>query len=311
MNKVLSWLLAGDVSIQYLTHRDLLRSAKPQLVELQNRIATEGWGKRFLAKQKRDGHWGRGYYQPKWISTHYTLLDLKNLGISRRVKQIKTIVEKIFTEKIDHEGSVNYSTKSRSDVCINGMVLNIASYFLIPQKKLQSIIDYLLTRQLADGAWNCVDYKGAHHSSLHTTISVLEGLLEYKSGGYDYKIKAIEEAERKAVEFILKHSLYKSHRTAALIDKRFLMLSYPSRWRYDILRALDYFQAARIKFDSRMNAALDILQKKQRKDGTWPLQMKHLGQVHFDMEETGGPSRWNSLRALRVLEYYEQKDVKT
>jgi len=309
MDKIVSWLLSGDVSIQYHVHKDLLQSDKTKLAELQKRIEREGWGKRFLSMQKPDGHWGRSFYQPKWTSTHYTLMDLKNLGIGRSVPKIRLSVEKIFTEKIDHEGSVNYATKSKSDVCINGMVLNIACYFLMPQQKLQSIIDYLLARQLADGGWNCIDYLGAHHSSLHTTISVLEGLLEYKDSGYNYKIKAIKEAELEGIEFILKHYLFKSERTAEIINKKYLMLSYPSRWRYDIFRALDYFQAAGVPYDRRMNDALVILRKKQRKDGTWPLQLKHPGKVHFNMEESGGSSRWNTLRALRILNCYRQKDL--
>ncbi|MDY6866015.1 MAG: hypothetical protein SVY15_08620 [Halobacteriota archaeon] len=98
---------------------------------------------------------------------------------------------------------------------------------------------------------------------------------------------------------------FQSHRTGEIIDKKMLMLSYPSRWRYDILRALDFFQEAGIDYDERMNPAIEILLKKRRKDGRWPLQMKHKGQVHFDMEETGKPSRWNTLRVMRVLRWFK------
>jgi hypothetical protein len=130
----------------------------------------------------------------------------------------------------------------------------------------------------------------------------LEGIQEYIANGYDYRRLELDRMAAEAREFILQHRLFLSDRTGEIIDKRFLMLSYPSRWRYDILRALDYFRAAGIEYDSRMQPALGVLLKKRRKDGTWPVQAKHPGQVHFDMEKTGSPSRWNTLRALRVLQ---------
>jgi hypothetical protein len=132
----------------------------------------------------------------------------------------------------------------------------------------------------------------------------LEGIQEYKANGYAYRLDELEEAAARAREFILMHRLYLSDRTGEIINKRFLMLSYPSRWFYDILRALAYFQSAGVPYDPRMGPALDVLQKKRRKDGTWPVQAKHTGQVHFNMEKTGGSSRWNTLRALRVLEHF-------
>ncbi|MGD2027866.1 MAG: hypothetical protein PVI99_08630, partial [Anaerolineales bacterium] len=139
-----------------------------------------------------------------------------------------------------------------------------------------------------------------------TTISVLEGILEYARNGYHYRLEELLSAAGKAREFLLEHNLFRSDKTGEVIDKKWLMLSYPSRWRYDILRALDYFQFAGACYDPRMQDALDILMKKQRKDGTWPVQAKHPGQVHFDMEQTGAPSRWNTLRALRVLDHFRE-----
>jgi hypothetical protein len=135
---------------------------------------------------------------------------------------------------------------------------------------------------------------------------VLEGILEYARNGYHYRLEELLSAAGKAREFLLEHNLFRSDKTGEVIDKKWLMLSYPSRWRYDILRALDYFQFAGACYDPRMQDALDILMKKQRKDGTWPVQAKHPGQVHFDMEQTGAPSRWNTLRALRVLDHFRE-----
>jgi len=308
MNKeeqLIEWLLNGDVSIQYQVHRDLLKSDLKIQEKLQRRIEKEGWGREFLSKQREDGHWGNGFYDPKWTSTHYTLLDLKNLGLPNDNEKVRSIIETLLKTKIFDDGGINYArTIKVSDICINGMVLNFSSYFNVITPETYKIVDYLLFHQMKDGGWNCEHIHGATHSSLHTTISVLEGFHEYKKAGVDYRREEIEKAEREGIEFILKHQLFKSHRTGEIIDKKMLMLSYPSRWRYDILRALDYFQSANIKYDDRMNSAIEVLLKKQRNDGKWPLQMKHPGQVHFDMERIGQASRWNTLRALRVLKCY-------
>ena len=144
---------------------------------------------------------------------------------------------------------------------------------------------------------------------MHTTISVLEAVHEYAANGYRYRLDELQAAAEQAREFLLMHRLFRSDRTGEVIDKRWLMLSYPSRWRYDILRALDYFRAAGTAYEPRFQDALDVLISKRRKDLTWPVQAKHAGQVHFDMEKTGGPSRWNTLRALRVLAHFTGFDV--
>ena len=185
------------------------------------------------------------------------------------------------------------------------MFLNYASYFESNENDLKSIVDNILSLQLKDGGFNCnYNRTGASHSSLHSTLSVIEGIQEYLHKGYSYRISELKTAEYESREFILQHNLFKSDHTGEIIDPKMLLLSYPSRWRYDILRALDYFQFAGIKFDPRMSDALDILIKKQRPDKKWPIQAKHPGQTHFDMEQPGTASRWNTLRALRVLNHF-------
>lgn len=185
------------------------------------------------------------------------------------------------------------------------MFLNYAAYFLTEEDDLKSIADFLLSEHMKDGGFNCnSNGKGATHSSLHTTISVIEGILEYAKNGYEYRLEELQEAGEKSREFLLRHRLFRSDRTGNIIDKKMLMLSYPSRWKYDILRALDYFRVAGVEYDPRMQDALIVLKKKRRKDGTWRLQAKHPGQVHFELEETGKPSRWNTLRAMRVLKHF-------
>ena len=297
------WLLEGDVAIQYQVNRDLLGSERPAL---RKRIGSEGWGARFLQARNDNGHWGRAFYQPKWISTHYTLLDLKNLALPPDHPDPIDAITMILRDQIGEDGGVNPSRAiKQSDVCLNGMFLNYACYFQVAQPALHSIVDFVIAQQMPDGGFNCqANRQGAVHSSLHSTISLLEGILEYASNGYEYRLAELEGMAAEAREFILQHQLFRSDRTGEIIDKRMLMLSYPSRWKYDILRALDYFQAAGIDYDPRMQPALDILQKKRRKDLAWPVQAKHPGQTHFDMEKTGGPSRWNTLRALRVLNHF-------
>jgi hypothetical protein len=301
--KILNWLLDSDVSIQYQVHRDLLNQDFP---DLRARIATEGWGAQFLRARHKEGHWGRGFYQPKWISTHYTLLDLKHLCIAPDHPQIRESIAFILENHKEQDGGVNPAvTIKNSDVCVNGMFLNYAAYFGAPTEALESIVDFLIAVQMPDGGFNCQsNQQGAVHSSLHSTLSVLEGIHEYVSTGYSYRVTELDPIAQQAREFILQHRLFRSDKTGEIIHPRFLMLSYPSRWFYDILRALDYFRAAGIGYDPRMQDALDVLLGKRRKDGKWPLQAKHTGQTHFEMEKSGQPSRWNTLRALRVLSHF-------
>jgi hypothetical protein len=303
-NDVINWLLSGDVSIQYQVYRDLLEFDKKQL---RDRISTEGWGARFLKKRNKEGFWGRGFYQPKWTSTHYTILDLKNLAMTQNNKEIRQSLSQIIQNHKGPDGGIYpIGTVKKSDVCLNGMFLNYASYFGTKEDNLKSIVDFLLSEHMKDGGFNCdSNRKGAKHSSMHSTISVLEGILEYAKNGYRYRLKDLQEAEDKSRTFLLQHKLFRSDRTGDIIDKKMLMLSYPSRWRYDILRAMDYFRLAGVEYDSRMDDAIDVLLKKRRADNKWPLQARHPGQTHFYIEKTGKPSRCNTLRALRVLKYFE------
>ena len=223
MNKVLRWLLEGDVSINYQVYRDLLDDERPSL---RKRIEEEGWGARFLALRKKDGHWGQGFYRPKWTSTHYTLLDLKNLATPPDNIKVRETISIILSEEKGQDGGVNPSKMIKaSDVCINGMFLNYASYFGAPQEEIKSIIDFLIGIQMKDGGFNCEsNRKGAVHSSLHSTISVLEGINEYKRNNYRYRINELTKIEPEAVEFILQHRLYRSDHTGKTIDKRMLLL---------------------------------------------------------------------------------------
>lgn len=303
-SQLIPWLLQGDVSIQYQVYRDLLDTKR---ADLQARIATEGWGAAFLAKRGPHGHWGRKFYQPKWISSHYTLLDLRHLNISPDQPEARATIDMIVKEEKSEDGGVNPAeTIAQSDVCVNGMFLTYACYFRTAEAKLRSVIDFILSQRMPDGGFNCrLNRSGAVHSSMHSSISLLEGMNEYLQQGYLYRADEIHEAALKAREFLLMHQLFLSDRTGKIIHKDFLRLAFPGRWKYDILRALDYFQQAKAPWDDRMQPAIDVLLQKRNKDNSWNLQAKHPGEQHFEMEKAGKPSRWNSLRALRVLKHFD------
>ncbi len=305
---IIHWLLEGDVSIQYQTYRDLLNQNIP---ELRNRIHKEGFGKSLLDLQSSNGHWGGGYYHYKWINTHYTLLELRRLNIITQPSIMDVINDILLVNKTDDGGIMsNPKVWKFSDVCMNGMNLNSMCYFSVDENKLVSVIDFIVLQQLQDGGFNCAyNYAkyGAKHSSLHSTISMIEGFNSYINHGYTYRLQEIKKLRDDSIEFILMHRLFKSDRTGEIINKKFTMLSYPPRWRYDILRALEAFREASIEYDERMQDAFDVILSKRFKNGTWPVQNKHPGKVHFEMEQIGKPSRWNTLRVLRVLKHFFPK----
>jgi hypothetical protein len=302
---ILDWLLEGDVSIQYQVWRDLLGFDNKKL---QTKIAVEGWGKEFLSRRNANSHWGYSFYQPKWISTHYTLLDLRNLNLRADNKMVQETIELVLKTSRAGDGGIRLgaSTSFYSDVCVNGMFLNYASYFKTHEKKLHTVVDSILNERMPDGGFNCRSTRsGAVHSSLHSSLSVLEGFTTFQKAGNTYRSDHIQHAINSAIEFILLHRLFLSDRTGKIISNDFLKFTYPCRWKYDILRALDYFQFAGVKWDSRMEPAINVLLSKRNKRGTWNMQAAHSGQVHFKMEEAGKPSRWNTLRALRILRHFK------
>jgi hypothetical protein len=307
---ILSWLLTGDVSIQYQVYKDLLNTFKPIL---QKRITSEGWGSQLLSFRKPDGYWGKSFYQPKWTSTHYTLLDLKNLNPLPGNKKVQeTLIKILKAEKGNDGGILPIGNTRRCDVCVNGMFLNYACYFHAKEEDLKSVVDFVLNEKMGDGGFNChSNTKGAIHSSLHTTLSVLEGILQYERNGYTHRLGELKLAQQESHEFVLLHKLFRSDKTGNIIKLQFLALHYPCRWYYDILKALDYFQSAKMKYDNRMDDALEVLLNKRTGEGLWKLASHHPGQSYFEMEQAGKPSRWNTLRALRVLKHFnkEEKEV--
>ncbi len=303
---IIEWLLQGDPAIRWQVMRDVVGSTHAEVHAERSRTAAEGWGAQILAEQTFDGLFGGGIYNPKWISTTYSLLLLSRIGILPETKPIQKSCCLLLEKGIYRDGGINYfKSMKNSETCVTGMILSILSFFHYPTNKYDLLLDYLMKEQLPDGGWNCRRYLGAHHGSFHTTINVLEGLQEYLNFTSRSKSEVVASRDR-AVEFLLQHRLFRSHRTGRVVDSKMTRLSFPPRWRYDILRALDYFQFSKIPYDSRMDDALQILQKRRQKDGCWILQQRHPGKSFFEMEEVGKPSRWNTLRALRILKHYEK-----
>jgi len=304
---VLDWLLAGDVAIRYQVHRDLLgHDDEP----LRRRIALEGDGAMLLAARGANGHWGRGFYQPKWTSSHYALLELKNLGLPQLTPAPRETAALILAEEKGRDGGLNPSRSiPQSDVCVNGMALNYLSYFGAPADHLESIVDFILGQRMPDGGFNCRSNRsGATHSSVHTSVSVIEGVTEYLRHGHPYRSDELSAAAASSVEFLLRHRLFRSERTGGPIDPEFTRLHHPARWHFDILRGLDAMADAGVAHDPRMADALEILRGRRRSDGRWAAGRAYPGQTHLPPSRAGQPDRWVTLIALRVLGSYPEAD---
>src|SRR6266513_1940842 len=282
----IEWLLGGDPAIRWQALRDLAGASDRTVEREQGQVARQGWGARLLARQDPGGTWaaGRGsdggLYSPKWISTTYTMLLLRDFGLPASNRQARKACKRLLDGGLQRDGGISYGTWAqwtrRSETCVTGMVLSILSYFMYDDDRLDTIADHLLRQQMPDGGGNCQRPSGATHASVHTTISALEGLRLYElhrgSG-----VRAVRAAQRRGREFLLMHRLFRSHRTGEIIKPAFTRFSFPPRWHYDILRALDYFQAVNAPRDRRLAEAIDIVRSKRGEDGRWPLQHMHRG----------------------------------
>lgn len=308
-DSVIPWLLNGDPALRWQALRDVT-SAPPQEIQREReRIPVEGWGARLLALQDQAGTWDRGIYTPKWTSTTYTMLLLRDFGLPPTNSQAQQACQLLLDRGFHRDGGINYfRSLNHSETCVTGMVLSILAYFQSQDARIHALADQLLAQQMPDGGWNCQSYNGATHSSFHTTISVLEGLRAYEKFQPQNKPK-IQHAQQRGREFLLIHRLFKSHRTGKVVKSDFTCFSFPPRWYYDILRALDYFRECGAEKDDRLSDAIEIVLKRQTNEGKWLLQNRHPGRTFFEMEQVGEPSRWNTLRALRVLKWWSGYQV--
>jgi hypothetical protein len=312
----LQWLLAGDPSIRWQTLRDLVGAEERTLERERKKIARSGWGARLLAKQNADGRWAggaafeTGLYSPKWISTTYTLLTLRDFGLAANNRQAQEGCRLLLDGGMQPDGGVNYGTRAKwsktSETCVTGMVLSLACYFELDDGRVESLVAHLLEQQMPDGGWNCRRPYGATHASVHTTISVLEGLRRYELFRRR-RLTAVRLAQKRGREFLLVHRLFRSHRTGEIIKPIFLRFTFPPRWHYDVLRGLDYFQAVDAPRDPRLTDAIDVVNQARDENGRWPLAHAFKGKTYFELERVGQPSRWNTLRALRVLKWWNAK----
>ncbi|AHC15911.1 hypothetical protein [Salinispira pacifica] len=311
------WLLEGDVSIRYMVHRDLLVHApQVQIRLLQRRLGLEGWAARLLEHyDEKTGMWGGGWYSPKWISTHYSLRSLKDLCIPPEHPVFRKAVADLIETQWENQPAERKNVspdhsrpggrKSRPlDLCVAAMMLDVQAYSGKDSPASRAIIDYILHTRYSDGGFNCNWDRGDSHSSLHSTLSVLEAFQMYQSLESGYRKEEIASAIASGEEFILKKRLFRSQTSGEVIDPAMLLLSFPVRWKYDILRALEYFARHGRPYDPRMEEALNVLVDKQRADGRWNNQGRYPGKVFFHMEEAGKPSRMNTYRVLYVLKAY-------
>jgi len=301
-----SWLLEdADPALAYQIHRDLLTADESRIRGLRARIAEEGLGRALLERRRSDGHWGNGVYNPKWTCTHYVLFELVQLGIEPDNAECRASASLLLDFPAGKDGGVNYArTVEYSDVCINGMILNIASYFGINDERVHRVVAFLLAIQMGDGGWNCEYYHGAQKSSLHTTISILEGISRFMTLGDPYRNRELEVARSKGIDFILKHELYKTFTTGEIIKDEFLKFCFPVRWKYDIMRCLDYFQSEKVAYDPMMGDALALVTAGLRRNG-YVSAYSQPGKVYPEVKALMDGKKWNTLRALRVQRRYQ------
>jgi hypothetical protein len=310
----LDWLLDSDPAIRWQVLRDLVRAPAAVVAAERARVATEGWGARLLGLQGEDGQWAGGACFPArsiepydksqgqpWISTLPTLQLLCDLGVDPSDDRVRRAVALVKDRcRWEHAGQPFFS--GEVEPCINGRTVTLGTYF---GQNVDSVVARLLNEQLEDGGWNCEMENGSVRSSFATTINVLEGLLAHEraTGGSAESVAV----RRRGEEYLLERKLMRRKSTGEVVDPAWLQFSFPARWHYDVLRALDYFRSVRDAPDSRIEEAIALVRAKQQKNGTWLLENTHPGKVHFALEDGDGrPSRWNTLRARRVLDWYER-----
>jgi hypothetical protein len=309
--QVIDWLLAADPAIRWQVMRDLTHEPADVIAAERSRVATEGWGARLLALQAPDGRWAGRPWSQDWTDTFHVLELLRLFGLDPESGQARRAIHLVQEHVIWRGGAPgetpwadNRFFEGEVEPCINGNVVATGAYFGVDMTPL---VHRLLGEQLPDGGWNCEVENGATVSSLGTTINVLEGLLEYERavGGPG----RVAEARSRGEEYLLERRLFRRKSTGEVIDPSWLQFSFPHWYFYDVLRGLDYLRDADVR-DERTAEAVKVVEGNRDPDGRWPLQNVHEGASHFEMEDgEGRPSRWNTLRALRVLDWVGVGDV--
>jgi len=299
---VLRWLLDSDPSIRWQVMRDLMDESEEVVAAERSRIASEGWGAQLLALQAPEGHWWADTDPWPLKGTIFTLVLLRDLGLDPSSEEARRAIDRVREGNTWHPFAGRPFFDGETEPCINGRILATGAYF---GEASDGLIDRLLSEQLEDGGWNC-DAPQSQRSSFHSTICVLEGVLAYeKARG---ATAAVTEARVRAQEYLLERRMFRSLSTGKVIDRKWTRFSFPPTYHYDVLRGLDYLRSAGVEPDGRVDEAVDLVAKKQHQNGRWPLENPHPDRVHFDMEGGAGTSsRWNTLRALRVLDWYSAR----
>jgi hypothetical protein len=297
---VMKWLLDSDPAIRWQVLRDLTEEDEPVVAAERSRVATEGWGARVLDSQSPSGQWGAGEDRG-WLITVHTLALLKDLGADPETPQVRRAVDRVRNNVTWYQLDGRPYFDGETEPCINGRILATGAYFGAPSERL---LAQLLGEQLEDGGWNCEAPK-SKCSSFHSTICVLEGLLEYeKARGESLPVT---EARVRAHDYLLERRMFRSLRTGEVIDRSWARFQFPPSYRYDVLRGLDYLRDAGVNPDERVAEAIDIVSARRHQNGLWPLNRIDPRHFTFDMEPgVGKRSHWNTLRALRVLKWHTE-----
>lgn len=308
---VLDWLLDSDPAVRWQALRDLTDASPDEVAAERALIATQGWGARLLALQGTDGQWAGGACFPAgfsgdfsagqpWTATLPTLSLLRDFGVEPQAERVRRSVALVAANcRWEYDDLPFFA--GEVEPCINGRTVAIGAYFGVD---VGDIVDRLLGEQLPDGGWNCEAENGSVRSSFHSTICVLDGLLEYDrvAGGSAGTVAARHRAE----DYLLQRKLFRRLRTGEVADAGWLQFSFPTWWHYDVLRGLDHFRAAAAAAPPECAEAVELVRSRQQPGGSWLLEGTHPGAVHFPLEDGDDrPSRWNTMRALRVLRWYD------
>jgi hypothetical protein len=311
----MGWLLDSDPSIRWQVLRDLIGAPADGIAAERARVATEGAGARLLALQGSDGTWGGVAWNRGWNSTMHVLMLLRDMGLDPASEQARRAV-RLVRDRVTWQGcgprecDRNAFFEGEIEPCINGQVGAVGAYF---GEDVRGIVDGLLAEQLPDGGWNCEAASGSTRSSFNTTICVLDALLEYERAGWGSA--TVTAARLRGQEYLLERRLFRRRSTGEVIERdrkggaAWTRFAFPTWWHYDVLRGLEYLRRAGVAPDERMAEAIDLVASKRDDDGRWPLDTRYAGTMPVATDEgEGRPSRWNTLRALRVLSWYSARD---
>lgn len=309
-SSVIQWLLDSDPSIRWQVMRDLTDASDGEIAAERAKVATEGAGARLLALQAPDGKWGGAAWNRGWDSTMHVLTLLREMGLDPASDAARRAVGAVH-DRVTWQGcgpaeaDQNSFFAGETEPCINGQVAAAGAYF---RQDVGGLIARLLGEQLADGGWNC-DAPKSTHSSFNTTICVLEALLEYEQAGCDEP--KVTAARLRGQEYLLERRLLRRLSTGVAIERdrkggtSWTRFAFPTWWHYDVLRGLEYLRRAGVDPDERLGEAIDLVAAKRDDHGRWTLDTRHAGRMPVEMDaDEGRPSRWNTLRALRVLSWY-------